>query len=165
MNMAAVWRFPLLWVMITLAMYRIDAASLQKSETVDLEDTSTKDGDQMGAAAYKSDNQQHIAINDSKVIIDMYAPNKPLESKPSEAIKAESGDSNDTPFLQVAISQPEPVASSSAKTHDINEIPTTEKPPTTAGTTTHLIPPASVNASIAQLEKESKQKQGQIIIR
>lgn len=36
---------------------------------------------------------------------------------------------------------------------------------TEAVNTLQLIPPASVNASIKQLEKESKQNQGQIIIR
>lgn len=164
MNMAAVWRFPLIWV-IVIAIYRIDAATLQKSETLDLDESNTKDGEQIGAATYKPANQDHIAINDSKVIIDMYAPQKPLDPKPSEPNKVESGDRIVTPFAQVIINQPDTIESSTAKIHDNTEIPATEKPLTVATATSHLIPPASVNASIAQLEKESKQKQGQIIIR
>lgn len=155
--MASVRRiFPLFFV-IALAVGRINAAALQTSETIDLDGTTSKEID---SATYRLNEPGYVTVNESKLIIDLYTPQQTHESTPSEALRDES-DKNVTPFVHVVINQPN-VSSSNAIKDD--EIATTEVPPA-AVNPLQLIPPASVNATIKQLEKESKQKQGQIIIR
>lgn len=154
--MASVWRlFPLFFV-IAFAVGRINAAALQTSDTFDLDGTTNKE---IEAATYQPIEPGHVTVNESKVIIDLYSPH---ESTPSEPFKDES-DKNATPFVQVVINQPNASGSSTIRE---GEIAATEVPHTAAASNPlQLIPPASVNATIKELEKESKQKQGQIIIR
>lgn len=149
--------FPLFFV-IAFSVGRINAAALQTSETIDLDDTTSKEID---SATYRPNEPGYVKMNESKVIIDLYTPQQTHESTPSETLKDES-DKNVTPFVQVVINQPN--ASGSSVIKDDDEIATTEVQQT-AVNPLQLIPPASVNATIKQLEKESKQKQGQIIIR
>lgn len=166
--MAIIWRvFLLIWV-IACVLGKIEAATLQKREITE----SNEKNDDETAASYGAFEQEHIAVNDSKVIIDLYTPTqRPHELKPDESLKGETtADKSVTPFVQVVIHQPDAIgfgttndAQFSPTTNDVE--PVTQAPSTTAHSQLQLIPPASVNASIKQLEKESKQKQGQIIIR
>lgn len=155
--MAYVWRiFPLFFV-IALAVGRINAAALQTSETIDLDGTTSKEFD---SATYRPNEPGYVTVNESKLIIDLYTPQQTHESTPSEALRDEF-DKSVTPFVQVVINQPNASGSSAIKD---DEIASTEVPQTSVNPL-QLIPPASVNATIKQLEKESRQKQGQIIIR
>lgn len=141
---------PLLFV-IAFTVGRINAAALQTSETSDLDDSSKKEND---APAYRSNEQGYVAVNESKLVIDLYRSQQPHESTPSHLLSEES-DKNASPFVQVVINQP--------NANKGDEIAATDD--STANSSSQLIPPASVNATIKEIEKESKQKQGQIIIR
>lgn len=161
-----------LWVIIALAVYHIDAAALQNSQKDDLDALSTKEGDQT-AATYKT--IEHLTVNESKVIIDLYSPQNSNGQNHGEVPKNESANK---PLVQLVINRSD--ADELNKNNEnvpINEsVPINENVPnnenqmtktisTSSASPLQLIPPASVNASIAQLEKETTQKQGQIIIR
>lgn len=151
--MAYVWRVLPLFFVIAITVDRINAAALQTSETSDLDDTSRKGND---APAYRSNEQGYVTVNESKLVIDLYRSQQPHESTPSHSLNEES-DKNASPFVQVVINQP------NASANKDDEIAATDD--STASNPSQLIPPASVNATIKEIEKESKQKQGQIIIR
>lgn len=155
-----------LLVIIALAVYHIDAAALQNSQTVDLDTLGTKEGDQT-AASYKP--IEHLTVNESKVIIDLYSPQNSNEQNHGEVPKNESANK---PLVQLVINHSDANEFNKNNANvpinentPINENQMTETISTTSASPLQLIPPASVNASIAQLEKETIRKQGQIIIR
>lgn len=146
--MASVWRiFPLFFV-ITFFVGTINAAALQTSETTDLDGIANKESSD--ATTYHPIEPGHV--DDAKVTFDLYPSQQPHESTP---LKDES-DKN----VQLVINQPNASGPNAIREGEIiaTEIPQAANP-------LQLIPPASVNATIKQLEKESKQKQSQIIIR
>lgn len=159
-----------LWVIIALAVYHIDAAALQNSQKDDLDALGTIEGDQ---TAYKP--IEHLTVNESKVIIDLYSPQNSNGQNHGEVPKNESANK---PLVQLVINRSEadelnknngnvPINESVPINENvsINENQMTETVSTSSASPLQLIPPATVNASIAQLEKETIQKQGQIIIR
>lgn len=167
--MAIIWRLCLL--IIGCAVCKIQAAALQTTELIQANGKSNENADET-VSTYQPSEDEHIAVNDSKVIIDLYKPNQRVHEANSdekgndELSSSAAVNKNVKPFVQVVINQqdsgfvPEPT-----KDIPFSEDLTTEASPTTGSDPLQLIPPASVNASIKQFEKESKQKQGQIIIR
>lgn len=166
----------IIWVIIAFDVCQNRAASLQKGKTVDLDAYATKEDDGEQVDTYRPIEPEHLTVNESKVVIDLYTPHE--QSKARTASNQESAQ----PFVQLVINQPETDASKNAKERDedggggdggddgnaneqINENQTTEKVVKPTASPLQLIPPAAVNATIAQLEKEVKHKQGQIIIR
>lgn len=166
--MAIIWRLCLL--IIGCAVCKIQAAALQTTETIDVNGKTNENADET-ESTYRPSEDDHIAVNDSKVIIDLYSPNQRVhETKSDENGSVESSSAavkkNVTPFVQVVINQPDSgIVSEPTKDIPFIENLSTEASPTTGSDPLQLIPPASVNASIKHSEKESKQKQGQIIIR
>lgn len=178
--MIRVWL--LLWLIASL-ICKLNAAALKDSKTIDLNQTTVSD-DEQTATTYHG--QEHLTMNDSKVIIDLYTPT----SRPTNDSTSNDGNADDsvvkktTPLVQLVINKPnviETVDNTTASTSTTSITSTTTDKTTTTPTTTTknpttqrpittnahtpLIPPASVNASIKQLDKGSKSKQGQIIIR
>lgn len=158
------------WVIAAFAVYNIHAAALQQKQINDLDELATKEGDQT-AASYRPIEPEHLTVNESKVIIDLYTPQNPHELIYSDELKNETAKKPALPFVQLVINQPEADGSNQSTVEEndgdsvqINENQTTEHIRTTSSSL-QLIPPALVSPAIAQLKQESKQKQGQIIIR
>lgn len=176
--MIRIW---LLLCVIAGSICKLNAAALKDSTTIDLNQTAVGDVEQT-ATTYHG--QEHLTMNDSKVIIDLYTPT----SRPTDDLKSINEHTDDTvvkkttPLVQLVINKPNEIenednttASTSISTSATSttaikatttttKIPTTQRPKTTVSHSP-LIPPASVNATIKQLDKGSKTKQGQIIIR
>ncbi|XP_031637612.1 uncharacterized protein LOC116350037 [Contarinia nasturtii] len=153
--------FPLILVII-FAVGQINAAALQPTKTLDLDDSNLNKNET--SSTYKSIEEEHLTVNESKVVIDFYTPSQPNESNGD----LKSTDKNVTPYVQLVINQPNESSSSTTEQQQsntdsqISELPTVES---SKENSLQLIPPADVNASINKLEKDSPQKQGQIIIR
>lgn len=114
--------------------------------------------------------QEHVTVNESKVIIDLYSTSLSAHETHSNEASENATQTIKTPFLQVVINQPEVEATPRNEQNSMIETSTTQKPSVNSATPQNaqqlLIPPATVNANIAQLPNPAeKHKQGQIIIR
>lgn len=168
-----------LWLLLSViasSIGKLNAAALKSSENVDLNRTIVSDDAHL-ASTY---GQEHLSMNDSKVIIDLYTPtSRPINnSKSNDEHSEESAIKKVSPLVQLVINKPSAIeggdsttATSASSTSISTTTTVTEEIPTTQSsmkpqTNTPLIPPATVNASIKQLSNNSTiQKQGQIIIR
>lgn len=137
-------------LVIALAVGQIHAAAFKPT---DLDDSNVNKNET--SSVYKSIDEEHLTVNESKVVIDFYTPAQPTES-------SELTDKNATPFAQLVINQPNESAVKQQQPNAQNSgQPIVEN---TKANSLQLIPPADVNPSI-KLQKDSPQKQGQIIIR
>lgn len=160
-----------LW-MITSLICKLNAAAIKN----DLNQTAVNDEDEQKAST-NHHSQEYLTMNDTKVVIDLFTPT----SRPTNDSKSndEPTDRKATPIVQLVINKPNIIekdadnATTTAATTPMTTTTTTTTTTTPSPTTQHsvttvhspLIPPASVNASIKQFDKEPKTKQGQIIIR
>lgn len=163
--MAINWRLCLL--LIGCIVYEIHAAALQTTETNnDENDQNDDETTTTTTTTHKPLENEHIDVNNSKVVIDLYTPNQTFNSDEIQQNDTTTTAKNVTPFVQVVIKQSDTeIVSDVTSDIQINDNVTESTSPTLETDPLQLIPPASVNASIKQIEKESKQKQGQIIIR
>lgn len=159
-----------LWV-ITGLICKLNAAAIKDGKSIDLNETAVNSDDEKTASTYNH-SQEHLTMNNSKVVIDLFTPT----SRPSTDSKSndEHTDKKTTPIVQLVINKANVIdnadnTTTSASNKTISTSTTTPSPTTQHSTTTvahsPLIPPASVNASIKHSDKEPKSKQGQIIIR
>lgn len=162
MKMAIFQRIIILFV-LSCGVFKVDAAAVPITD--DLEIT-TNDTD-------VPNTENHVTVNESKVVIDFYPPSSSNHELHS-AISTEHKAANQTPILQVFINQPDMESTHKVESTTTEEpTQTTTKPPKVdvepskiENAQQLLIPPASVNANIAQLPNPTeKHKQGQIIIR
>lgn len=159
-----------LWI-ITSLICKLNAAAIKN----DLNQTAVNEDDEQKASTYHH-SQEYLTMNDSKVVIDLFTPT----ARPTN--DSESNDEQKaTPIVQLVINKPNLIgiekdadnttisAATAPMTTTTTTTTTTPSPTTQTSitTVTHspLIPPASVNASIKQYDKDAKTKQGQIIIR
>lgn len=158
--MATAIKYVLLLLAMNVSVYKINAATLQRSEAYDLEEP-VKTDDNSPAAPSKAEEESHLTVNQSKVIIDIFKP----RSQQANRNEAENGQPSEpiAPFAQLVINSQKPIDDDDTKDDNKTEIQN-DQPDSNVHNGNQLIPPASVNASIAQLA-ENKQKQGQIIIR
>lgn len=157
-----------LW-MITSLICKLNAAAIKN----DLNQTAVNEDDEQKASTYPHI-QEYLTMNDTKVVIDLFTPTaRPAnDSKPNDEQKA-------TPIVQLVINKPNIIEKgaenttiststtpmTTTTTTTTTPSPTTQRALSTTATHSPLIPPASVNASIKQYDKDAKTKQGQIIIR
>lgn len=157
-----------LW-MITSLTCKLNAAAIKN----DLNQTAVNDDDDEQKASTYHHSQEYLTMNDSKVVIDLFTPtSRPTNDSTSND---DQTDKKATPLVQLVINKPNIIEKDAENTTSLSTTPitttiktTTTKTTTTPSPTTQhspLIPPASVNASIKQLDKGPTTKQGQIIIR
>lgn len=146
--MAETLKISVLFLVITFVVGTINAATLQINGSTDLEEGDLNENET--TSSYQPRDKD--PMNDQKVIIDLYKPSQAQETTLSELMDDDLIDKNASDLTTTEKYVPN------------DEIPIVETLQTTASPL-QLIPPASVNASIDKLEKDSTQKQGQIIIR
>lgn len=147
-----------IFFVIAFAVCKTNAAALQINGSTDLEEASNKNET---ASSYQPSEKD--PTDNEKVIIDLYKPSQPHETKYSKLTDDDSIVKNATPFVQVVVDQSNASELTSTEMYVPNDS-IVEQPQTTASPL-QLIPPASVPPSIDKLDRDSSQKQGQIIIR
>lgn len=162
----------LILIVITVSVYDIQTAAIEALKNVDLvesvnstEKQSAQDTEQLT----DNNNNEHLILNNSKVVIDLYGPLSTSTKSESMDTDENAENGNKLPLVQLIINEANEATTETIPiklpntSNDSSESPTETE---TDQVQNSLIPPATVNASIAQLTNSNgMQKQGQIIIR
>lgn len=161
----------LILIVITVSVYDIQTAAIEALKNVDLVESvnSTEKQSAQDTEKLTDNNNEHLILNNSKVVIDLYGPLSTSTKSESMDTDENAENGNKLPLVQLIINE-----ANEATTETIPvKLPNTINDSSVSPTETEndqvqnsLIPPATVNASIAQLTNSNgMQKQGQIIIR